>query len=207
MDFKEVPLWVIAFLISGSFHEFAHAYAAFKLGDDTAARAGRMTVNPLPHIDPTGLIFLVIMSFSGMGIGWMKPVPVNLYNLRHPRRDNMIVAVAGPVSNIILAAVFDFVVRMFPEVLDHPQGRLLEIFLILNMLLAAFNLLPIFPLDGSHIVEGLLPESMLEGWNSFKRYGFFVLIILLFTRMLWVILMPILHFISFIIGLPGFFSH
>jgi Zn-dependent protease len=205
MDLTDVPLWIIAFLISGSWHEFAHAYMAYRLGDDTAARAGRLTFNPIAHIDPVGLIFLVIMSISGFGIGWMKPVPVNIYNLRNPRRDNLFIALLGPVSNIILAVPFALIVRFFPSSLEHPLGRLMAIFLILNVLLAAFNILPISPLDGSHVVEGLLPEKLVDGWESIQRYGFLILIVLLFTHLLWVVMAPIKDFILLIIGVPGLF--
>ena len=206
MDFehlKDVPLWIIAFLISGSFHEFAHAWAAHRLGDDTAAREGRLTVNPIPHIDPVGLIFLALMAVTGIGIGWMKPVPVNPYNLRHPRRDNMLIALSGPVSNIILAAVFVLFFKLAPGLFteSNPVSRLLWIFLFLNILLAAFNLIPIAPLDGSKIVEGLLPEDLAEAWTRTYRFGFLILIILFITGILWRILEFIMGFISLLIGL------
>ena len=199
---KDVPLWIIAFLISGSFHEYFHAWTAYKLGDATAERMGRLTMNPLVHIDPVGFIFLVMMTLSGMGIGWMKPVPVNPFNFRHPRQGNMLVALAGPLSNVILVVFFVIVIKLIPGSFaeGNPIGRLLLIFLILNVLLAVFNLLPIPPLDGGHIVEGLLPESLLESWERFSRYGYFILIILLFTGMLGKILSPILNFVINFIG-------
>jgi len=205
-NIKDVPLWIIAFLISAAFHEFAHAWSAYKLGDDTAARMGRLTVNPIPHIDPIGLIFLVLMSLSGVGLGWAKPVPVNPYNFRHPRRDNMLVSLSGPVSNVILAAFFVIFFKLFPSLfrVDNPIGHLLSIFLELNILLAAFNLIPIAPLDGSHIVEALLPENLAEQWRKTYPYGFLILIVLFVTRLLWVILIPIEHFISIVIGLGSF---
>jgi len=205
-NIQDVPLWIIAFLISAAFHEFAHAWTAYRLGDDTAARAGRLTVNPIPHIDPIGLIFLVLMSLSGWGIGWAKPVPVNPYNFRNPRRDNMLVSLAGPVSNVILAAFFVFLFKLFPSLFaeTNPIGHLLSIFLMLNLLLAAFNLIPIAPLDGSHIVEGLLPEKLADQWTKTYPYGFLILIVLLFTGLLWVILRPIMSFISIVIGLGSF---
>jgi Zn-dependent protease len=199
---RDVPLWIIAFLISGSFHEYFHAWTAYKLGDPTAERAGRLTLNPLVHIDPVGLIFIIIMTMSGWGIGWMKPVPVNPFNFRHPRQGNMFVALAGPVSNLILVALFVIIFKIFPALFveGNPIGRLLIIFLLLNVLLAVFNLLPISPLDGSHVVEGLLPESALESWERFSRYGFVILIILLFTGILGRILDPIIAFVFSIIA-------
>jgi Zn-dependent protease len=201
MNYQDLPLWIIAFLISGSFHEYAHAYMAFRFGDDTAARMGRLTLNPIAHIDPTGLIFLIIMSLSGIGIGWMKPVPINYYNLRHPRQDNLFIALMGPVSNIILAIPFALIIKLDPQILQSPIGKLVFIFLMLNVMLAAFNILPIAPLDGSHVVEGLLPEKMVEGWQNIQRYGFFFLIILMFTGGIGLIMNPIMHFIMAILGL------
>jgi Zn-dependent protease len=202
-NLRFVPLWVIAFLISAGFHEAAHAWTAFKLGDETAARAGRMTINPIPHIDPVGLVFLVLMSLSGFGIGWAKPVPVNPYNFRHPRRDNMLVALAGPVSNIITAGFFVLLYKLVPGLYaeTNPVGQLLDIFLILNILLAAFNLLPIYPLDGSHIVEGILPENLADLWTKTYRFGFIILLVLFITGGLRLALTPYLIFITFILGL------
>lgn len=200
---RDVPLWIIAFLISGAFHEFAHAWSAFRLGDETAAHAGRLTINPLPHIDPVGLIFLILIAISGIGIGWMKPVPVNPYNLRNPRRDMMLIALSGPVSNIILAAFFVLIFKLAPSLYAeaNPIGRLLVIFLRLNMLLAAFNLIPIYPLDGSKVVEGLLPESLAETWSQSYRYGFIILVVLFVTGLLWIPLRFIMDLISILIGL------
>jgi len=200
---KMVPLWIIAFLISAAFHEAAHAWTAYKLGDDTAANAGRMTINPLVHIDPMGLIFLIIMAASGFGIGWAKPVPINPYNFRNPRRDNMLVALSGPVSNIILAAFFVLLFKLFPGLFDTDNrvGILFVIFLQLNMILAAFNLLPIHPLDGSHIVEGILPDPLADLWQKTYPFGFIILILLLISGGLSILIEPMLRFISLIIGL------
>lgn len=198
-----VPLWVIAFLISAAFHEFAHAWSAYQLGDDTAARHGRMTVNPLVHIDPVGLIFLIFMCASGVGFGWAKPVPVNPYNFRNPRRDGMLVSLAGPVTNIIIAIVFVIVFRLFADQLvgePNPIGRLLGIFLVLNVVLAAFNLIPIYPLDGSHIVAGLLPENLAQAWEKTYSFGFIILIIMLFTGILSMFLQPAFILLAFAVG-------
>jgi Zn-dependent protease len=200
---KLVPLWIVAFLISAAFHEAAHAWTAYKLGDDTAAQAGRMTINPLVHIDPVGLIFLIIMSATGVGIGWAKPVPVNVYNFRHPRRDNMLVSLAGPVSNILMAAFFVLLYKLFPGLFarTNPVGEFFRIFLMLNMVLAAFNLIPIYPLDGSHIVEGILPEQLAELWERTYKFGWIILLMLLISGGLFIIMDPILRFISVVIGL------
>jgi Zn-dependent protease len=200
---RDMPLWVIAFLISGSLHEFAHAWAATKLGDPTPEQNGRLTINPIPHIDPFGLIFIIFMTLSGWGIGWMKPVPVNYYNFRNPRQGMLLTAIAGPISNLIqvvfLVSIFKLMPFLFME--GNPLGRLLIIFLELNVLLGVFNLLPIPPLDGSHVLEGLLPEALAEQYDKIRPYGFFILLALLFTGVLDKILSPIFHFVfNFIIG-------
>jgi len=202
-DLQQAPLWIIAFLIQGGFHEAAHAWTAYKLGDPTAEMQGRMTVNPIPHIDPMGLIFLILMAIGGMGIAWMKPVPVNIYNLRNPRRDLMLIALAGPVCNILLALPFALLLRFVPGlyVESNPISQLLLIFLDINVLLAAFNLLPIYPLDGSKVVLGLIPEHLAETWEKTFNYGIWVLLFLLVTRTLKYALFPIVTFIYFIIGL------
>lgn len=199
---KEVPIWVIAFLISGAFHEFAHAWSAFRLGDSTAQMEGRLTVNPIPHIDPTGLIFLIIMAASGMGIGWMKPVPVNLYNLRNPRRDFMLISLAGPVSNIILAVPFAVIIHLWPYLVTGgtPIGKLVEVFLMINVLLAAFNIIPVYPLDGSKVVAGLLPDRFADQWEKTYNFGWWILIALMFTGMLRLVMYPIMNFILTILG-------
>jgi Zn-dependent protease len=198
---------VIAFLISGAFHEFAHAWSAYQLGDATAEREGRLTVNPLPHIDPVGLIFLVLMTMSGFGIGWMKPVPVNVYNLRHPKRDIMLVSIAGPAMNILIAGLFSLIVHFAPRqfILENPIGELIGIFLFLNILLAAFNLLPIYPLDGWKVVLGLLPPEQERWWEGTSRYGLILFFIAYITGILGLMMMPIAKLIATVLGLPGLF--
>ncbi len=206
-NLQHVPLWIIAFLISAGFHEFAHAFTAFRLGDSTAADQGRMTVNPIPHIDVTGLIFLVVsVTMMNVGIGWAKPVPVNPYNLRHPRRDMMLISFAGPLMNMILAAIIvgifwlvqSFVSRESAIVV--PLLQFLYIFGFLNVLLASFNLIPLGMLDGAKIVAGLLPEHLAERWERTYSYGTIILLILLFTGVLMYILMPIFLVISYATG-------
>ena len=198
-----VPLWIIAFLISGGIHEFAHAWVAHRLGDNTAEKLGRLTINPIPHIDPVGLIMLAISAAMGFGFGWAKPVPVNPYNLRHPKRDMMLISLAGPVSNIIQAAFFTGV---FWLVYKYWQGgspvlQLIVIFGTLNMILAAFNLLPVGPLDGAKIAAGFMPDDTAVKWMEFNyRHGFIVLIILIASGLLQVLVMPIFTLISHITG-------
>jgi Zn-dependent protease len=173
-------------LLSLSFHEWAHAWSASKLGDDTAERMGRLTLNPLAHIDPLGTILLPLL---GVPFGWAKPVPVNPARFRrgvHMGRGMMITSAAGPLSNFLLATVcavlFGLLARFAPDLVAPGQGvrRLLQLMIGLNVTLGIFNLLPIPPLDGSRIVEGVLPVRMRAGWESFSRFAPFVLLALLF---------------------------
>ena len=168
-------LW-IPLLLSLSVHEWAHAWSAYRLGDDTAARMGRMTINPLAHIDPVGTVLLPL--FLQVPFGWAKPVPVNPARFRrdiHMRTGMMITAAAGPISNVCLA-FFCMVVLACLRAFQIDMGdvtervkELLENGLIINVILATFNMLPVPPLDGSRIAEGLMPTSLRPTWDSFCR--------------------------------------
>lgn len=145
------------FLLAISFHESAHAYVANRFGDPTAKNLGRITLNPLPHIDPFGLIAVFIVHF-----GWAKPVPVNSSNLKDPIKDNLWISLAGPASNLILAIISGIAFRiLYPLLIGSDTGMLLMQFIrisvVLNVVLMVFNLFPIPPLDGFHILEGLVP--------------------------------------------------
>jgi len=181
-------VFIIAILIfSVVFHEVSHGVVANKLGDPTAKLAGRLTLNPLPHLDPVGSVllpgFLILMSqLTGGGIifGWAKPVPVNPANLRG-RYGSALVSLAGPASNLALALVFGLALRFLPIAELHPA--LLVIFgyiVFLNILLAVFNLLPIPPLDGSHILFTFLPSSLNKLRMFLAQYGIFVLLFIIF---------------------------
>lgn len=163
----------VIILICLTIHEFAHAFVADKLGDPTAKLAGRITLNPLAHLDPLGTICLVFFRF-----GWGKPVPFDPYNLKNPRRDSALISLAGPASNMLLAGILALIVRIFP--LDN---FFLEAFLRLliqfNVTLAIFNLLPIHPLDGGKILIGLAPREMAAEWDrALHQYGIFILLLL-----------------------------
>ena len=179
-------IYIIPNILFGlTIHECAHAWTADRLGDPTARLMGRVTLNPIPHLDPVGTIFLLINALHGFGFGWAKPVPVNVLNLHHPRRDNVLVSAAGPVSNLILAALFGLVFRVV-DPLAGDQGilmsaaKLAEIGVSMNVGLAVFNLIPLYPLDGSHVLEGLLPSSAQSAYAAFSRFGPAVLIVLIF---------------------------
>jgi len=164
----------IAFFIALSVHEASHAFASDKLGDPTAKAMGRLTLNPLAHIDLFGTILLpIILLFSSGGaiaFGYAKPVMVNIYNFRRPSRDNFLTAIAGPVSNLLFALILSLIIRALPSV------SFLIILLQVNVVLAVFNLLPIPPLDGSKVWHLILSD---ENYLTLERYGPFILIAML----------------------------
>lgn len=168
-------------------HEVAHGWAALRLGDDTAQRKGRLTLNPIKHIDPVGTLLLpAVLAASGLGvIGYAKPVPVNVRRLRSPRNGAVLVALAGPATNVALALVAAGLVRALGGIEIPDTGDLrwdlplvLTLFGITNLLLAAFNLLPVPPLDGSAVVERALPSRLLTQWYKVRRYSMVVLLAL-----------------------------
>ncbi len=157
------------FFISLSVHEFAHAYASFKLGDPTAKFDGRLTLNPLAHIDPIGTVIVpIFLTLSGLpAFGWAKPVHVNIYNFKNPARDNFVTAIAGPASNFLVAFLAAFAMKIF------PQSAILDLFVMINVVLGVFNLLPIPPLDGSKVWHLLLSD---ETYFTLERFGSIILI-------------------------------
>lgn len=163
---------VIIILIAISVHEFAHAWTADRLGDPTAKLEGRLTLNPLSHLDPIGTLTLFLFGF-----GWGKPVPVDSYNLKNPRRDHAFVSLAGPVSNIFLAVIIGVIYKLTAPQLPVTNYQILTNFLAINFGLAYFNLLPIPPLDGSKILLGFLPfETALEVEEVMSQYGLIFLL-------------------------------
>lgn len=181
---------IIIFIFSVIIHEVSHGYVAYLQGDNTAKFKGRLTLNPIPHIDLFGSIILpLILIFSGssMVVGWAKPVPFNPYNLRNQRWGEAMVAMAGPLSNIFIAFVFGIIIRLslFPSLLNP------FIYIVLiNLVLATFNLVPIPPLDGSKILFSLFPNKFLEAREFMERNGLFILIFFIFF--LWQYLIPII---------------
>ncbi|MHB8319895.1 MAG: site-2 protease family protein [Acidimicrobiales bacterium] len=162
-------------------HEIAHGYVALLFGDDTAKRAGRLTLNPISHVDPVGtLIVPALLALSGLGFfGWAKPVPVNLSKLRSPRNHGVLVALAGPATNLTLAALAVLVFKVLSFNLYAPPGiveRVVYIFGLMNVSLAIFNLLPIPPLDGSVLIERMLPRAWWPGYLAIRRYSMPILI-------------------------------
>ncbi len=187
-----------AILFALTVHEFFHAWTAFKLGDPTARDLGRVTLNPIKHLDPFGTIMMFVSHFT---FGWAKPVPFNPMNLKNPRRDDILITAAGPLSNIGLAIIFGTIYRIAISG-DFDIGNGLFQFLYLsvriNVGLAFFNMIPLFPLDGSHILRNLLPEKYDHQLEQFEKIAPFILLIVIFTGFAWVILSP---FVTFFINL------
>jgi len=186
MDFSQIIIFLPILLFSVIVHEVAHGWVALKCGDPTARDAGRLTFNPIPHIDPFMTILLpALLIFSGSGfiIGGAKPVPVNPYNFRRGEKDNMLVAFAGPASNILLSLIA-FIISIGVVLLWRATGsgvfiaafEFLNIIIFLNLILANFNLLPIPPLDGSHILAYFLKGQAKISYLKLRRYGFLILI-------------------------------
>lgn len=169
-DFKTIILLIPPILAALTVHEYAHGWVAYRLGDPTAKDQGRLTLNPLAHLDPIGTILLFIAFF-----GWAKPVPVNPYNFRRPRQDMIWVALAGPGSNVLLAMAIGAIFQpLLNQGFIEPYGityTMLTLAVFLNLMLAFFNLLPIPPLDGSKVVGGLLPVRYLGMWAGVERVG------------------------------------
>ncbi len=187
-------------LLSLSLHETAHGYAAYKLGDSTAHDLGRLTLNPLKHLDPIGFLCMLFAGF-----GWAKPVPINTRNFKNPRRDMAICGAAGPASNLVLAAVFTGLLKISSEVLlrlnysSETTAMIVYFFLVflyygiqLNITLAVFNLLPVPPLDGSRIFYVFLPPKVYFGVMKYERYISLAIMVLLMLG----VLSPVLNFIS-----------
>lgn len=197
-----VAIAAVPALLGIILHEVAHGWVASLRGDPTARFMGRLTLNPLPHIDPMGLLAFVLTSLSGSFVfGWAKPVPVNPRYFRNPARGMMEVALAGPLTNFALAIVFGILLRITLEFFPYSQWihndtysfiiKVLRAGVIINFGLAWLNLLPIPPLDGSKVAAYFLPAHQASSYMSVERYGFVILLLLLFTGLLGKVLMPL----------------
>jgi Zn-dependent protease len=196
----DLTLIIVGFaivLVSLTVHEAAHAWTADRLGDSTARLLGRVSLNPIVHIDPIGTILLPALAiYSGFPIiGWAKPVPVNITQLRQPRRDFMLVAAAGPVSNLLQAFVAAIVLRVLLGTTPAAGGVPMMVEILaqaawINLLLAFFNLIPIPPLDGGNVLAGLLPPRAAEAFVQIRPFGFILLYGLMFSGMLTTLIIP-----------------
>jgi len=190
-----LPLFLIM-VMSLSVHEAAHAWTANRLGDPTARMLGRLTLNPLSHIDWIGtVLFPLLAIYSGLPIlGWAKPVPVNMHNLRAPRRDFAVVAVAGPASNILLAVGIAGILTVLggaSSLLSWSVTSVLAQAVWLNVLLAVFNMLPVPPLDGGNVLAGVAPEPVARLVDQLRPYGFILVYVLLLSGVLGAIVFPV----------------
>lgn len=203
-DIWRAILIVTQFIILLTFHEWGHAKSANMLGDSTARDQGRMSLNPAVHIDPIGTLFLPLIGslFGGGFFGWAKPVPVNPYNLKNPRRDIMLIAAAGPFMNILLTFAIFFIIRSLELTINfQPYNskvhlgiyRFLNEAALISVFLAAFNMLPLFPLDGFSVVNGLLPERASRQFSKLAPYGMPILMCLIFVPVLLRINGPLIY--------------
>lgn len=198
---QQLSIWVLPVLVAVILHELAHGYSAYLLGDPTAARMGRLTLNPIAHIDLLGTLllpFLLIMTGAPFLFGYAKPVPVDFTNLRNPRRDMVRVAAAGPIMNLILAGLSAFVLKFLLSlqlITDGLVARNLLNSVLINVVLAVFNLFPLPPLDGGRVATGLLPRQPALALARLEPYGMLIVIFLLMTGILGDILQPPVLFV------------
>ena len=203
-DIGQLLIILSVLLFSLTIHEMAHAVTADWLGDTTARRLGRISLNPLVHLDPVGSVLMPLVGYfaGGFVFGWAKPVPVNPANLKNHRRDFLVISAAGPASNIVLAVGASVLLGVVPGGLEASEGipgalaTLLFFMLQLNLLLAVFNMLPIPPLDGGNVLAGLLPESLASSYDRLIRpYGFVILIVLMASGWLYTFIGPPMSFL------------
>ncbi len=192
------------FLFAIIIHEISHGWVAYKLGDPTAKYAGRLTLNPMAHIDPFGMILLpLILTMMGSPVifGWAKPVPVNFWNLKNPRRDMIWVGLAGPLAKIILA----FALSLFLKININLPALIFNILIAgiyVNLVLAVFNLIPIPPLDGSRVVVGLLPRELAVRYIRLERFGIPLIFLLMFMGLFNYLIRPIVQILANLLGVP-----
>ncbi|MCI0481535.1 MAG: site-2 protease family protein [Candidatus Dadabacteria bacterium] len=212
IDWRALLLGYPVLLLALTVHETAHAWTADRLGDPTARLMGRVSLNPIAHIDIVGTVIFPILAFITHIplIGWAKPVPVNPLHLRHPSRDEMLVSIAGPASNLLLAVLMFVlyavlkltgVFTAIPPNFAEPVLRLMVLGVYINVLLCVFNLVPIPPLDGSHILENLLPYSARESYQRLGAFGYLIIMFLFATGILGVIIQPALWVVSLLFHL------
>jgi Zn-dependent protease len=198
---QSIPFTIVAFILSFCVHEFFHAFVANKLGDPTAKNLGRVTLNPLAHMDPVGTVLPIFLLLFGSPFvfGWGKPVPFNPMYFKKPKRDTALVSLAGPGSNILLAVLASLIIKIVG--INSLLGVFLYFLAVYSLVLGFFNLIPLGPLDGTKIVYGFLPLNLAIQWQEIQRYGMFILLFLIFTNVTSSILSPLLVISMKILGL------
>jgi Zn-dependent protease len=215
---EKLAIWAVPALLAITVHEVAHGWVALKLGDRTAMMLGRLTLNPIRHIDPIGTVLIpaLLLTIGGFIFGWAKPVPVTWENLKHPKRDMALVALAGPMANLLMAVLWLIGLQIGIALMDANAAFALPLVymavagIFINAILMILNLLPLPPLDGSRIVASLLPGPLAWQYSRLEPYGLIILLALFVTQVLGKILWPI---IAAFLGLlfyftsitPGFF--
>ena len=205
---EKIVVAAVPIIFAITVHEVAHGWVAGKLGDPTAKLAGRLTLNPVKHIDPVGTIAvpLIMIALTPFAFGWAKPVPVNWRNLNHPRRDMALVAAAGPGANIVMLVLWTLLLSALfatgndTSYLSTLLVEMAKVGVIINIVLIALNLLPLPPLDGSRIVTAFLSPAAAQKYNALERWGLPILVVLIFTGALGKILHPIIGFMLSIVN-------
>lgn len=200
LDIADILFSFGVVLASLTVHEWAHAWTADRLGDPTARLLGRVSFNPVVHIDPIGTILVPLIGFftAGFVFGWAKPVPVNVSRLGHPKRDFMMVAAAGPASNLVMAGAAALLLQLMGGhvALGGALGQMLYFALSINVLLAVFNMLPVPPLDGGNVLAGLLPDRFAPVIQMLRQFGFIILLLLVVSGVVNIVVLPVANAIE-----------
>lgn len=212
---QRIAIWILPVLFGITVHEVAHGWVARQLGDPTAMMLGRLTLNPLKHIDPFGTLLVpgILLMFGGVIFGWAKPVPVTWENLKQPKRDMALVALAGPSANLVMAILWALLVKAGIVLHDgwtwiaQPLIFMGIAGIFINAILLVLNLLPLPPLDGGRVLAGLLPNRLAWKFGRIEPYGLIILLVLLFTgilgKLIWPVIVTVQVSLAFLVGIPS----